>query len=168
MLYLRHCNIVYNICLRVLTLEHYIRLQWRHNEHDMASQITTITTVSIVCSTVCSGADQRIHQSSASLAFVRGIHRWPVDSPHKGPVTRKMFPFDDVIMTKGVMQYITSQNHYELQPLWIISAKLWKWVISIRQMTGCWPTVLGYKYISRWPRNAHTLTPYVLNCLGEI
>ena len=38
------------------------------------------------------------HQSSASLAFVRGIHRWPVNSPHKGPVTRKMFPFDDVIM----------------------------------------------------------------------
>ena len=61
----------------------------------MASQITG---VSSVCSTVCSGADQRKHQSSASLAFVRGLHRWPVDSPHTGPVTRKMFPFDDVIM----------------------------------------------------------------------
>ena len=61
----------------------------------MASQITG---VSIVYSTVCSGANQRKHQSSASLAFVRGIHRWPVNSPHKGPVTRKMFPFDDVIM----------------------------------------------------------------------
>ena len=45
-----------------------------------------------------SDADQRKHQSSASLAFARGIHRWPVNSPHKGPVTRKMFPFDDVIM----------------------------------------------------------------------
>ena len=45
------------------------------------------------------GADQRIHQSCASLAFVRGIHRWPVNSPPKGPVTRKMFPFDDVIMS---------------------------------------------------------------------
>ena len=43
-------------------------------------------------------ADQRKHQSSASLAFVRGIHRWPVNSPHKWPVTRKMFPFDDVIV----------------------------------------------------------------------
>ena len=43
-------------------------------------------------------ADQRKQQSSASLAFVRTIHRWPVDSPHKGPVTRKMFPFDDVII----------------------------------------------------------------------
>ena len=61
----------------------------------MASQITSLT---IVYSTVYSGADQRKHQSSASLAFVWGIHRRPVNSPHKWPVTRKMFPFDDVIM----------------------------------------------------------------------
>ena len=62
----------------------------------MASQITSLT---IVYSTVYSGAHQRKHQSSASLAFVRGIHRWPVNSPHTWPVTRKMFSFDDVIMT---------------------------------------------------------------------
>ena len=62
----------------------------------MASQITSLT---IVYSTVYSGADQRKHQSSASLAFVWGIHRGPVNSPHKGPVTRKIFPFDDVIMS---------------------------------------------------------------------
>ena len=61
----------------------------------MASQITDFKKV---YSAVCSGPDQRKHQSSASLAFVRGIHWWPVNSPHKGPVTRKMFPFDDVIM----------------------------------------------------------------------
>ena len=70
-------------------------LQWRHNERDGVSNHQCI---GFFCSTVCSGADQRKHQSSASLAFVRGIHRWPVNSPHKGPVTRKMFPFDDVIM----------------------------------------------------------------------
>ena len=57
-----------------------------------------ITSVSMVCSTVCSGADQRKHQSSTSLAFVRGIPRWPVNSPYKRPVTREIFPFDDVIM----------------------------------------------------------------------
>ena len=62
----------------------------------MASQITSLT---IVYSTVDSGADQSKHQSSASLAFVWGIHRGPVTSPHKWPVTRKMLPFDDVIMT---------------------------------------------------------------------
>ena len=61
----------------------------------MASQITSLT---IVYPTVYSGADQRKHQSWASLAFVRGIHRWPVNYPHKGPVTRRMSPFNDVIM----------------------------------------------------------------------
>ena len=61
----------------------------------MASQITSLTSV---YSTIYSGADQRKHQSSASLAFVWEIHRGPVNSPHKWPVTRKMFPFDDVIM----------------------------------------------------------------------
>ena len=69
-------------------------LQRRHNGRD-ASQITSLTNV---YSTAYSGADQRKHQSSASLAFVRGIHRWPVNSPDKGPATREMFPFDDVIM----------------------------------------------------------------------
>ena len=61
----------------------------------LASQITGLT---IVYSTLDLDADQRKHQSSASLAFVRGIHREPVNSPHKWLVTRKMFPFDDVIM----------------------------------------------------------------------
>ena len=61
----------------------------------VAPQITSLV---IVYSTVYSEADQRKYQSSASLAFVRGIHRGPVNSPHKWPVTRKVFPFDDVIM----------------------------------------------------------------------
>ena len=50
---------------------------------------------------VNSDGDQRKHQRSASLAFVRGIHRWPVNSPHKWPVSRKMSPFDDVIMNRA-------------------------------------------------------------------
>ena len=61
----------------------------------IASQNTSLT---IVYSIDYSDTDQRKHQSSASLAFTRGIHRWPMNSPHKLPVTRKMFPFDDVIM----------------------------------------------------------------------
>ena len=64
----------------------------------MSAMASQITGVPMVCSTVCSCADQRKHQSYALLAFVRGIHRWPVNSPRTGPVTRKMFPFDDVIM----------------------------------------------------------------------
>ena len=62
---------------------------------EVASQTTSLT---IVYSTFWSDADQRKHQSSALLAFARGIHRLPVNSPHKWPVTRKMLPFDDVIM----------------------------------------------------------------------
>ena len=70
----------------------------RYSDVMMGAMASQITSVSIVYSTACSGADQRKHQSSASLAFVRGINRWPMNPPHKGPVTQKMFPFDDVIM----------------------------------------------------------------------
>ena len=66
----------------------------------MASQITSLT---IIYSTINWGTDQRKHQSSSSLAFVRGIHWWTVNALHKGPVTRNMFPFDDVIMVIHVM-----------------------------------------------------------------
>ena len=67
--------------------------------------LSKITGVSIVCST---DSHQRKHQSSASLVFVRVIHRWHVDSPHKGPVRWKMFPFEDVIMRRSnVTPYIT-------------------------------------------------------------
>ena len=58
----------------------------------MSAMASQINSVSIVCLTVCSGAYQRKHQSSASLVFVREIHRWSMDSPHKGSVTLKMFP----------------------------------------------------------------------------
>ena len=68
--------------------------------HDVVMSVvpSQITGVTIVYSAAYLGADQRKHQSSASLAFVRGIHHWPVKSPHKGPVTWKKFPLDDVIM----------------------------------------------------------------------
>ena len=61
----------------------------------ISSQITSLT---FVYSAVYPGADQSKNQSAASLAFVWG----PVNSPHKWPVTRKMFPFDDVIMGSSV------------------------------------------------------------------
>ena len=74
----------------------------------ITSQITSLTTV---YSTAYSDADQRKHQSPASLAFVRGIHRGPVNSPHKGLVTRKMFPLDDVTMfVDGTTRFHTKRN----------------------------------------------------------
>ena len=73
-------------------------IQVHYDDVIMDSIASQITSLMIVYSTVHSGTDQRKHQSSASLAFVWEIHRWPVNFPHKWPVTRKMFPFDDVIM----------------------------------------------------------------------
>ena len=70
-----------------------------YNDVTMCAMVSQITSLTVVDSIVYSGADQRKHQSSASLAFGRGIHLWPVNSPHTGPVTRKMLLFDDVIMT---------------------------------------------------------------------
>ena len=78
----------------------------------IASQITSLT---IVYSTVYSDADQRKHQSSASLAFVRRIHRGPVNSPHKWPVKRKMFPFDDVIRFANLVIGRRWYTHYITQ-----------------------------------------------------
>ena len=68
-------------------------LRWRDNERDGVSNHQPHDCLH----NRYSGADQRKHQSSASLAVVRGIHQWLVNSPHKWPVTRKMFPFDGVI-----------------------------------------------------------------------
>ena len=62
----------------------------------MDAIVSQITSLTIVYSTVYSDAGQRKHHSSALMAFVS-----PMNSPHKWPVTQKMFPFDDVIMTKA-------------------------------------------------------------------
>ena len=107
---------------------HYLKQLWPsqygdHNEHDGVSNHQRFDCLLSLINK-CSGPDQRKHQSSASLAFVREIHRWPVNSPHKGPVAQKMFPFDDVIMSpvpygaispRGVsalLAYITSTRDH--------------------------------------------------------
>ena len=91
---LEHCvfNTVYSWWRRIMNASNLLR--WRHNGCNGVSnrQPHDCFLKRLL------GADQRKHQSSASLAFVRRIHRWPVNSPRKRPVTRKMFPFDDVIM----------------------------------------------------------------------
>ena len=102
-------------CLDLLTLVQIMINCWAHYRDviiaAMASQIISFT---IIYSTVYSGKDQRKHISSALLAFVRGFHRWPVNSAHKWPVTRQMFPFDDVFKTLcGINTYsVTLQYHW--------------------------------------------------------
>ena len=114
MWWLGHCHFIDNEFTKdtaeLAWYENFWGICWEHtevtsgkywNHYDdviiiaMGSQITSLA---FVYSTVYSGANERKHQSSASLAFVWGIHRGPVNSPHKWPVSRKMFPFDDVII----------------------------------------------------------------------
>ena len=82
---------------------------WHYTDVIIGAITSQITSFTIVYSIVYSDADQRKHQSSASLAFVRGIHRGPVNSPYRLPVTRKMFPFDDVIMGRQWSSYPHNQ-----------------------------------------------------------
>ena len=86
----------------------------------IASRITSLT---VVYSTVYSDTDQRKHQSSASLAFLWGIHRGPVNSPHKWPVTRKMFPFDDFIMNDIIRHHAAWSTLVQVMACCLFSIK---------------------------------------------
>ena len=79
--------------IRKLCMSHF-----HYDDVIMGAMASQIISLAIEYSTVCSAADQRKHQSSTSMAFLKGINRWSVNSPHKRPVTRKMFPIDYVIM----------------------------------------------------------------------
>ena len=94
-----------------------------YDDVTMSLMASKFTSLAIVYPTVYSGAEQREHQSFASLAFVRGIHRGPVNSPHKWPVTRKMFPFDYVIMIVGWPRSIKMLN-LQLRPYWSMKDNL--------------------------------------------
>ena len=123
-------------------------LEWHYSEFIMRTMAWQITSLTIVYSTIYSRACQRKHQSSASLASVWGIHRWPMNSPHKGPVTRKMFPFDDVIrgeeVTEGLFRLevltpifidkCTKPNHF---PVFVKpKSSVCTWTCSIGCMTN--------------------------------
>ena len=116
----------------------------------IASQTTSLT---IVYSIVYSGADQRKHQSFASLAFVRGIHRGPVNSPHTGPVTRKMFPFDDVIMVRYARCVMQTRMRLEAK---------WKTRVTHTQYMAFQTPFLLYLYAFQTIRNTF------LNCLPRL
>ena len=129
----------------------------------LASQITSLT---IVYSTVDSDVDQRKYQSSASLAFVWGIHRRPVNSPHKWPVTRKMFPFDDVIMAIRwwpldlTDDKLTSASANGLMPSDPVYVAIWRHLTT----TSYLKFGLGNRECNTWTnckQNAVTLTKII-------
>ena len=103
--------------------------EWHYDDVVMGAIASQITSLTIVYASVYSGADQSKHQSSASLAFVWGIHRGPGNSPHKWPVTRKMFPFDDVIME----QWKTARNAPASAQERLISHA----IVSNHRLLGC-------------------------------
>ena len=117
-------HVLYQCLITIIATGHWLHwCQWlytfllhHYNDVIMSTVTSQITSVSIVCSTVGSSADQRKQLSSAPLAFVWGIHRWPVNSPHKRPVTRKMLSFDDVIMWWETMIGRYSHNQVSMVP----------------------------------------------------
>ena len=108
--------------------------EWHYDYVVMGAIASQITSLTIVYSTVCSDPDKKKHQSSASLTFVWGIHRRPVNSPHKWPVTRKMSPFDDVIMAlwRHGGDKIVVSSHWALIIIWL------KPYLDIRAFVGSW------------------------------
>ena len=126
-----------------------------YNDVIMGTIASQITNLPIVYSTVYSDADQRKHQSSASLAFVRGIHRGPVNFPYKWPVTRKLFPFDDVIMTEvcsngSNLPQISIRWGYGLWSAWRQAIK-WNNVDRIRRLINASPSPNGLKVVIPMP-----------------
>ena len=101
------CGLMH-IDIKIIEIMHSIHADWDHYSDVIVGAVAfQITSLKMVYSTVYSGADQRKHQHSASLADGRGIYRWPVNSTHKGTVTRKISPFDNVIMTREYSQNAT-------------------------------------------------------------
>ena len=111
-----------------------------------ASQITSLT---IVYSTVYSDADQIKHQSPASLAFVRRIHRGPANSPHKCPVKRKMFPFDDVIMASQHWLNETKRHQWPVDSRTNRQNRQRKWS-TLAHVTACFLTAPSHYQNQRW------------------
>ena len=135
---------VFLFCISDQFVSHDVLAFLQHSDVTISTMASEISSVSIVYSTVCSGAYQREYQSFASLALVRGTRRWPVNSPHKGPVTRKMFPFDDVIIlfyswglcSEGIRETCILNTHLMKSRLFILSVfvvqSFWKY-----QCTHC-------------------------------
>ena len=108
--YYLHVTSLWLYKLLVVVLILWVKSKCPHcSDVIMSAMVSQITGAAIVYSIVCLVTDHGKHLSSASLAFVRGIHRQPVNSPHKEPVTRKMFPFAYIIMIIAAAAFYTQQ-----------------------------------------------------------
>ena len=118
----------------------------------MSVMTSQITGVSMVCWTICSGAEQRKHHSSASLAFLGAIQQGPVNSPHKRPVTWKIFPFDDVTMDHWC--YRNNQRRKKMNNRCGMEAQLFKQFFHSVWLTcsnvGIFVSRLMYTPVQKW------------------
>ena len=107
-----------------------LKLRWRHNGRNSVSNHQPHDRLP----NLYWDADQRKHQSSAPLAFVRGIHRRPINSPHKWPVTRKIFLFDDVTMNLSLFPHVFCKiqkqrlHHYVVKKHACLAYIIWELV----------------------------------------
>ena len=112
------------ISLYLMVLEHH------YSDVIMYAMASQNTGVSIVCSNVCSDAGQRKYQSSASLGSVMGIHRWPVDFPHKGLVTRKMF---HLMTSSWCLETIASRQQNESCHIMVMASQITRNSLFVQQ-----------------------------------
>ena len=141
------------------------------------------TSLTIVYSNVYSGADQRKHQSSGPLAFVRGIHRWPGNIPHKWPVTRKMFPLDDVIMDNRclimsliTLAWIDRAQHYittyccniTVYQIYLESTRMHRYICHAFMGLYPWPTINTTPKICHQIIYTRTLVLSIRKCLSRV
>ena len=121
-----------------------------YNDVMMSAIASRITSLTIVYSTVCSRRRSKKTSKIRVTGLCEGIHRWPVNSPHKGTVTRKMFPFEDVIVKRLTGQVSTSTV---ICPRW----------------APCWPHEPCYQgwafEVRRWVNNCiQSLFRNVITC----
>ena len=118
-----------------------IHLHWHYGDVTIGAMASQIIGLSTVCSTVRSGArHQRNHESSTPLAVLMGIHWWPVNSPHKGPVTPKMFYFR--LMTSS---WNDELKMWPLNNLFAGFSRADSWFVPSQ-----WETVLLCNDVSHW------------------
>ena len=108
-------------------------MQGCSNSSALAVELLQCCTKPSFCSTVCSGIRQRQHQSSVLLAFVSGIHRWPADSPHKGPVTGEIFPWHGVSWEEKIPA-VMFQRLYDTSHHICSSLSIHKYIFDLRNV----------------------------------
>ena len=124
---------------------HHVVLLLHYSDIIMSTMAPQITGVLSVCSAVCSGAYQRKHQSSVSLAFVRGIHRWPAASPYKRSVTSKL-----LMTSSWCVAYMLCVNTRGVQTLFRISTISIELCISFSRIYTCRQQIIFENHLMPW------------------